>query len=33
VPNDFKGKYRVQIDAGLGPFETAKQEETWHLIE
>jgi hypothetical protein len=32
VPEDFKGKYQVQIDIDLGPFET-KQEETWHLIE
>jgi hypothetical protein len=32
VPEDFKGKYQVQIDMTGSPFET-KQEETWNLIE
>jgi hypothetical protein len=32
VPKDFKGKYQVQMDIDLGPFETI-QDETWHLIE
>jgi len=32
VPKDFKGKFQVQIDVDLGPFEV-KQEETWYLIE
>jgi hypothetical protein len=32
VPRDFKGKYQVQVDIDLGPFETI-QDETWHLIE
>jgi hypothetical protein len=31
VPENLKGKYRVQIDVDLGPFETL-QEETWHSI-
>ncbi len=32
VPKDFKGKYKVQIDMDLGPFEVI-QDETWHVIE
>jgi hypothetical protein len=32
VPEDFKGKFQVQVDIDLGPFE-AKQDETWHVIE
>jgi hypothetical protein len=31
VPDGFKGKVQVKIDANLGPFEV-KQEEVWHLI-
>jgi len=28
VPENFKGKYQVQLDIALGPFEK-KTEETW----
>jgi hypothetical protein len=32
VPRDFRGKYQVNVDFDLGPFETI-QDKTWHLIE
>jgi len=32
VPDDFHGKYQVQIDIDLGPF-AVKHEQPWHLIE
>jgi hypothetical protein len=28
VPKEFKGKYQVQVDVDLGPFEK-KTEEIW----
>jgi hypothetical protein len=28
VPEDFKGKYQVQLDIDLGPFER-KVEDAW----
>jgi len=31
VPSDFKGKFQVQINVDLGPFEVEK-EERWHSI-
>ena len=32
VPTDFKGKYQVQIEADLGPFEVTHDRE-WFVIE
>jgi hypothetical protein len=32
VPENFKGKYKVMVEADLGPFET-KQEDIWYSIE
>jgi len=32
VPEGFKGKFQVQIDIDLGPFEV-HQERSWHFIE
>jgi len=31
VRHDFKGKYRVQVNIDLGPFE-AKHPEIWHSM-
>jgi hypothetical protein len=31
VPSDFKGKYQVQIDVDLGPFEK-KLDDEWYSI-
>ncbi len=30
VPNGFKGKYRVQVAATLGPFEFKSEESAWY---
>jgi hypothetical protein len=33
VPDDFKGKYRVEaVVQSLGPFQFNPQEEVWHTI-
>jgi len=32
VPSEFKGKFRVEVEANLGPFEYTTKEE-WHTIE
>jgi hypothetical protein len=32
VPEGFKGKFQVQIEMDLGPFEVT-QERSWHSIE
>jgi hypothetical protein len=32
VPDDFRGRFRVQIDMETGPFEI-KQEDKWYSVE
>jgi len=32
VPEGFKGKFQVQIEIDLGPFEV-RHERLWHSIE
>jgi len=32
VPEDFTGKYKIQVDIDLGPIEK-KPEDTWYAIE
>jgi hypothetical protein len=32
VPENFKGKFRVRVQADLGPFEV-KSERTWHEVK
>jgi hypothetical protein len=31
VPEDFKGKFQVQVDIDLGPFQV-EHERPWHSI-
>jgi len=32
VPTDFKGKYRIEVEANIGPFVYNADKE-WHAIE